>query len=624
MSNDDPFTLDLFNTTTLSSGLGLGVTAFGNDFGAGEPKTKETPTPAVPEPQPASPPVHSPRRAAGLGGDDFVLQTDRGLGRGWKQRARDNLDAMRLAAEIESADRPATREEQARLIRFTGFGASELANAMFRRPGDDGFRPGWDAMGAELEEMVSSTDYASLARCTQYAHFTPEFIVRAMWAGLVRLGWRGGRVLEPGIGTGLFVALMPAKLRDQVHVTGVELDPVTVRIARLLQPPARILNADFARTDLPAGFDLAIGNPPFSNRIVRSDRAYRSMGLRLHDYFIARSIDLLKPGGLAAFVTSSGTMDKTDCSVREHIGKTADLVAAIRLPEGSFRADAGTDVVVDVLFFRKRGHGEAEGDLSWLDTDEVRPAHGDDGGGKQAIEWVLRVARNCPEALYSNDGQQILSWVAELDIEGFAQLIKVYLINKDPLARGFGALAIFRRCLDDRDWLSFAENLIEADAEYRSAAAAVAAANFESARSGTTCTDWLIRFFDDDETAVRQEAFDCFRRMKTEDISAHAEVFKAYAASKYFESERTYFLHRLEHAPPGLDDLVLNLLEETVRKRNDSGRDPRAYELHEIGELALKIYASNSEHPIRRTCALGLIDQLVERGLMGIQKLEAV
>ncbi|MBZ9845129.1 N-6 DNA methylase [Mesorhizobium sp. CA5] len=391
MSNDDPFTLDLFNTTTLSSGLGLGVTAFGNDFGAGEPKPKEITTPAVPESQPAFQTVHSLCRAAeaGLDGNNFFLETDRGLARSWKQRARDNLDAIRLAAEIERADRPATREEQARLIRFTGFGASELANAVFRRPGDRAFRAGWAAMGAELEEMVSSTDYASLARCTQYAHFTPEFIGRAMWAGLVRLGWRGGRVLEPGIGTGLFVALMPAKLRDEVHVTGVELDPVTARIARLLQPRARIVNADLARTDLPADFDLAIGNPPFSDRIVRSDRFYRSMGLRLHDYFIARSIDLLKPGGLAAFVTSSGTMDKTDCSVRKHIGKTADLVAAVRLPEGSFRADAGTDVVVDVLFFRKRGHGEVEGDLSWLDTDEVRPADGGDGAIR-INRWLAR------------------------------------------------------------------------------------------------------------------------------------------------------------------------------------------------------------------------------------------
>ncbi|ODT14579.1 MAG: lactate dehydrogenase [Kaistia sp. SCN 65-12] len=380
MSNDDPFTLDLFNTTTLSSGLGLGVTAFGSDFGPGEHDAGQPSTRAVPEPQPVTQSVRSPRRAAKTeAGANFVLDSDRGLARGWKSRARDNLDAIRLAAEIEAEDRPATPEEQALLIRFTGFGASELANAVFRRPGEAGFRAGWNEMGVELQEAVSGADYASLARCTQYAHFTPEFIVRAMWAGLPRLGWRGGRVLEPGIGTGLFPALMPPELRNQVHVTGVEIDPVTARIARLLQPRARILNADFARADLPASFDLVIGNPPFSDRTVRSDRAYRSMGLRLHDYFIARSIDLLKPGGLAAFVTSSGTMDKADCSAREHIARTADLVAAIRLPEGSFRQDAGTDVVIDILFFRKRKHEEPEGDVSWLDTDEVRPGEGDDG-----------------------------------------------------------------------------------------------------------------------------------------------------------------------------------------------------------------------------------------------------
>lgn len=382
MSNDDPFTLDLFNTTTLSSGLGLGVTAFGSDFGPAESDAGQTATPAVPVSRSTSQQIQSPRRAArtGQAGDNFVLvETDRGLARGWKQRARDNLDAIRLAAEIEAADQPATREEQARLIRFTGFGASELANAVFRRPGEAGFRAGWDQIGAELEEAVSGADYASLARCTQYAHFTPEFIVRAMWAGLRRLGWRGGRVLEPGIGTGLFPALMPAELGDHTLVTGVELDPVTARIARLLQPRARIMNADFARAALPASFDLAIGNPPFSDRTVRSDRAYRSMGLRLHDYFIVRSIDLLKPGGLAAFVTSAGTLDKADRSVREHIAKSADLVAAIRLPEGSFRQDAGTDVVVDILFFRKRRRGEAEGALTWLDTDEVSPGIRGDG-----------------------------------------------------------------------------------------------------------------------------------------------------------------------------------------------------------------------------------------------------
>src|SRR6185312_1041074 len=190
--------------------------------------------------------------------------------------------------------------------------------------------------------------------------------------------WRGGMVLEPGIGIGLFPTLMPEGLREVSHVTGIELDPLTARIARLLQPRAKVLNQDFARTDLPAHFDLAIGNPPFSDRTVRSDRAFRSLGLRLHDYFIVKAIDRLKHGGLAAFVTSSGTMDKADATAREEVAKMADLIAAIRLPEGSFRADAGTDVVVDILFFRKRKAGEAEGDVSWLDRDEIRAASADE------------------------------------------------------------------------------------------------------------------------------------------------------------------------------------------------------------------------------------------------------
>ncbi|HEY4201524.1 MAG TPA: ATP-binding protein [Devosiaceae bacterium] len=243
--------------------------------------------------------------------------------------------------------------------------------------------------------------------------------------------------------------------------------------------------------------------------------------------------------------------------------------------------------------------------------------------GKQGVDWVLRTARVCPEAFYTNNGQQIVGWIADLDLDGFAQLINLYLINDDPLARGFAALAVFQRCLDDPAWLSLAENLIGTDAEYRSAAAAVAAANFESARFGTTCTDWLIRLFDDEAKIVRHEASDCFRRMKTSDIAAHAGLFEAYVASRYFEADRTYFLHRLEHAPPGLDELVLKLLEDTLKARTEGDRDPRAYELHEVSALVLKIYASNIEHPQRRTRSLDLIDRLVERGLMEMQKLEA-
>ncbi len=388
---NDPFsldpsgTLDMFGNTALSSGVGLGVTAFG-DFApetAPEPANDDDPDPTPPAPAPALPIALPQRSAPRRQGDraNFYLDDgeDRGLAASWKERARLSVAAILTANEIERHNIPVTREHQQRLIRFTGFGASELANGMFRRPGEVDFREGWDDLGSSLESAVSESDYSSLSRCTQYAHFTPEFIIRAIWSGLQRMGWRGGRVLEPGIGTGLFPALMPKAYRDSSYVTGVELDPVTVRIVKLLQPKARIIEGDFARTDLSPIYDLAIGNPPFSDRTVRSDRQYRSLGLRLHDYFIARSIDLLKPGAFAAFVTSSGTMDKADATAREHIARSADLIAAIRLPEGSFRRDAGTDAVVDILFFRKRKAGEAEGDQTWLDVDEVRPATEDEG-----------------------------------------------------------------------------------------------------------------------------------------------------------------------------------------------------------------------------------------------------
>jgi N12 class adenine-specific DNA methylase/adenine-specific DNA methylase len=384
MAQDDPFTIDLFGNTALSSDLGLGVTAFAADLD-GDDHDRDPP----PSAQAPAAPARAREPNAVKRGDNFQLAGDRGLAKGWKQRARDSVASIRLAVRIEAEQRPASPDEQRQLMRFTGFGASELANGVFRRPGQSEFAQGWGEIGADLEDAVDDAGYASLARCTQYAHFTPEFIVRAIWSGLQRLGWRGGRVLEPGIGTGLFPALMPNELRETSHVTGVELDPVTARIARLLQPRARIITGDFARTELPASFDLAVGNPPFSDRTVRSDRAYRSMGLRLHDYFITRAIDLLKPGALAAFVTSSGTMDKADASARQHLAKSADLISAIRLPEGSFRASAGTDVVVDILFFRKRKVGDADGDLSWLGLGEVRLA-AEDESAIRVNRWFVQ------------------------------------------------------------------------------------------------------------------------------------------------------------------------------------------------------------------------------------------
>ena len=355
---NDPFTLDLFGSTTLSSGLGL------------FPVEMAPPTPidVLEEPEPTksrkgnTPPVTQ----------DLVLGADRALASGWRARARDNLAAIRLSAEIAGEGRSATAEEQALLVKFVGFGASELSQNVFRRPGETTFRRGWNEIGEDLAQLVEGSDYASLARCTQYAHYTPEPIVRAMWAGLVRLGFAGGRVLEPGLGTGLFPALMPEDLRAKSAVTGVEIDPVTARIARLLHPSASVLNEDFARAELPQTFDLAVGNPPFSDRIVRSDPAFRDLALRLHDFFLVKAIDRLKPGGLAAFVTSAGTMDKVDATARRHIAGMADLVGAIRLPKGAMREAAGTDVVVDVLFFRKRLQGQEPAGSAWLGLGELQ------------------------------------------------------------------------------------------------------------------------------------------------------------------------------------------------------------------------------------------------------------
>jgi adenine-specific DNA methylase len=150
-------------------------------------------------------------------------------------------------------------------------------------------------------------------------------------------------VLEPGMGTGLFVALLPAALREACQLTGIEYDPVTARIARLVHPEAQVRCEDYARSRLTGHFDLVIGNPPFSDRVVRADPVTRTLGLRLHDYFIARSIARLSPGAIALFVTSTGTMDKASTTAREHIASMADLVGAVRLPEGSMRAAAGTD-----------------------------------------------------------------------------------------------------------------------------------------------------------------------------------------------------------------------------------------------------------------------------------------
>jgi adenine-specific DNA methylase len=358
--------LGLFDSTSLGWGfdLGIGGSTGGRRFR--EPIDEDIASPAAPAPKA----LHVPALT-------YRLIGDRALAAGWKARAADNIAAIRLARQIEDEARPATADEQERLAKFTGFGATDLANSFFRRAGE-GFRPGWEDLGTELEQLVSPEEMAALARSTQYAHFTPEFMVRAVWSAITAMGFARGTILEPGCGTGLFLALMPEAIAGKTAVTAIEMDPSTARITKLLYPEAWVRQEDFTKAKLSETFDLAIGNPPFSDRTVRSGDPSGKLGLSLHEYFMARSIERLKPGGLAAFVCSRFAMDRVDPKARTHIASLADLVAAIRMPQGAMMAASGTEVVVDLLFFQRRAPGQDAGGAAWDTLAEVLPA-GDDG-----------------------------------------------------------------------------------------------------------------------------------------------------------------------------------------------------------------------------------------------------
>ena len=357
MALRDQLTLSLFDDTSL-----LGLTA-------------DLPAAAAPPildiPRPEEPPELLPI--------DYRLAGDRRLAATWPERAADNLAAIELLRRIEAEDRPATANEQQILARFTGFGASELANQLFPRAGE-AFAPAWAELGQQLRSLVTPAERAALARSTQYAHYTPDFVVRCIWAALRRLGFAGGTVLEPGCGIGLFLAQLPPALAGATRCTGIEAEPISARIARLLFPSARIRSEDFTTATLPASFDLAIGNPPFSDRTVRGDPATDRPRLALHDFFIARSLELLRPGGLAAFLTSRWTMDKQDEQARAWLAGMADLLAAIRLPEGALRHAAGTEVVTDLLILRKRLAGEPPHGPAWQTLADAVPAEDGEPG----------------------------------------------------------------------------------------------------------------------------------------------------------------------------------------------------------------------------------------------------
>ena len=271
--------------------------------------------------------------------------TDDHLGEGGaKQKYARNIEAIRTLFKLEQEHRGATAEEQQVLSQYVGWGG--LSDAF--DPGKDS----WAKEYAELKGLLSEDEYAAARSSTLNAHYTSPTVIRSIYDAVERMGFHSGNILEPSMGVGNFFGMLPDTMADS-RLYGVELDSITGRIAQKLYPQADITVAGFETTDRRDFYDLAVGNVPFGQYKV-NDKAYNKLGFSIHNYFFAKAIDQVRPGGVVAFVTSRYTMDSKDSTARKHIAERADLLGAIRLPNNAFRANAGTDVVSDIIFLQKR------------------------------------------------------------------------------------------------------------------------------------------------------------------------------------------------------------------------------------------------------------------------------
>ena len=270
---------------------------------------------------------------------------DEHLGEGGpKAKFQANVHAIRLLKELEASGSQALPEQQAVLSRYVGWGG--LADAF------DPEKENWSKEYTELKELLTPEEYAAARASTLNAHYTSPTVIRAIYDAVENMGFRTGNILEPSMGVGNFFGMLPDSMADS-KLYGVELDSITGRIAQQLYPRADITVAGFETTDRRDFYDLAIGNVPFGQYQV-NDRAYNKLGFSIHDYFFAKSLDQVRPGGVIAFVTSRYTMDKQSPEVRKYIAQRAELLGAIRLPNNAFKANAGTEVVSDIIFLQKR------------------------------------------------------------------------------------------------------------------------------------------------------------------------------------------------------------------------------------------------------------------------------
>ena len=292
---------------------------------------------------PALDAVEPERSTLELAGKFHITDDDLGVG-GPKQKFARNIAAIRTLFQLEQEHRGATVEEQEVLSQYVGWGG--LADAF------DPSKDSWAKEYAELKGLLSEDEYAAARSSTLNAHYTSPTVIRGIYDAVERMGFHSGNILEPSMGVGNFFGMLPESMADS-RLYGVELDSITGRIAQKLYPQADITVAGFESTDRRDFYDLAVGNVPFGNYKI-NDKAYNKLGFSIHNYFFAKAIDQVRPGGIVAFVTSRYTMDSKDSTARKHMAERADLLGAIRLPNNAFKANAGTEVVSDIIFLQKR------------------------------------------------------------------------------------------------------------------------------------------------------------------------------------------------------------------------------------------------------------------------------
>ena len=308
---------------------------------------------------PALDAVESERSTLELAGNFHITDDDLGVG-GPKQKFARNIEAIRTLFKLEEEHRGATAEEQQVLSQYVGWGG--LADAF------DPNKENWSAEYTQLKELLSEDEYAAARASTLNAHYTSPTVIRGIYDAVERMGFRSGNILEPSMGVGNFFGMLPDSMADS-RLYGVELDSITGRIAKKLYPQADITVAGFETTDRRDFYDLAVGNVPFGQYKV-NDKAYNKLGFSIHNYFFAKAIDQVRPGGVVAFVTSRYTMDSKDSTARKHMAERADLLGAIRLPNSAFRANAGTDVVSDIIFLQKRDR-PADIEPAWVQLGQT-------------------------------------------------------------------------------------------------------------------------------------------------------------------------------------------------------------------------------------------------------------